>query len=370
MQLTVDRSVTTLPEQVASLPETERKRFDDLFSVIRSTGSLLPPPEMYAWIERSFGSVEAVQSQSVIKTLNRWTLEGSLFNSLRARRPIDRKLEGNEDEGISGSGQDPFCHPLTGTPADTFGRIQGQHSITASNVAKYDALHSVVIYDHHNPLQLSQDQVVDALDTAWRWIGDAHRDRPHAVYPFVMWNCLPRSGASIVHAHMQVALAEGLAYARVELWRRAAAMYRSRSGRDYFDDLYGVHQALGLAGQDGAHRRLAHLTPVKEKEIVLLAPSMGPDLYREIYRLLRLYRDELGVRAFNLAVYHPPLEPVEEDWSDFPVVVRMVDRGDPGSATSDIAAMELFGQPVVAFDPWKLAKLMLCESPQERPVRR
>lgn len=358
MQSTVDRSVTTLPEQVAALPEEERERFHRLFSVVRSTGSLAPPPEMESWIERSFGSVEAVQSQSVIKTLNRWTLEGSLFNSLRARRPIDRKLEGGGEEGLAGSGQDPFCHPLTGTPADTFGRVRGEHSITASNVAKYDALHSVVIYDQHNPLQLSEDQVVDAFDVAWRWIGEAHRARSQAVFPFVMWNCLPRSGASIVHAHMQVALGEGLAYARVELWRRAAEMYRSEFGHDYFDDLYMAHHALGLAGQDGPRRWLAHITPVKEKEIIILAPAMEADLYRAIYRLLRLYRDVLSVRAFNLAVYHPPLSPVEEEWAGFPVAVRMVDRGDPGSATSDIAAMELFGQPVVAFDPWKLAELM------------
>ena len=40
------------------------------------------------------------------------------------------------------------------------------------------------------------------------------------------------------------------------------------------------------------------------------------------------------------------------------VVARMVDRGDPASATSDIGAMELFAQPVVAFDPWRLAEVV------------
>jgi len=358
VRATIDRSVTTLPEQLAALAEEERRRFDGLISVIRSEGSLVPPPEMHAWIERSFGSVEAVQAQSVIKTLNLWTLEGSLFNSLRARRPIDRKMETGGEEGSAGSGQDPFCHPLTGTPADTFGRVQGRHSITASNVAKYDALHSVVIYDTHNPLQLSEEQVIDAFDTAERWIARAHGARPHAVYPFVMWNCLPRSGASIVHAHMQVALAEGMPYARVELWRRAAVAYRSMTGRDYFEDFYAAHRCLDLGGESGSLRWMAHITPVKEKEAIILASSMGVDLYREIHRVLRIYIDALGVRAFNVAIYLPPLGPVEDDWSDFPVVARMVDRGDPSSATSDVAAMELYGQPVVAFDPWKLASAL------------
>jgi hypothetical protein len=350
-----ERSITTLPEQVAALRPEERERFQTLFSVIRSGGSLVPPPEMTAWIERSFGSVEAVQAQSVVKTLNRWTLEGSLFNDLRARRPIDRRLDAAGDVGAAGSGQDPFCHPLTGTPADTFGRVRGRHAITASNVAKYDALHAVIIFDIHNPLALSEEQVSDAFETAWRWVEEAHRSRPASVYPFIMWNCLPRSGASIVHAHMQTALTEGLAYARVELWRRAAAAYRGREGRDYFQDFYAAHLALGLAAEPGPIRWLAHLTPVKEKELIVLAPSPGPDLYAGVYRLLRVYIDALGVRAYNVAVYLRPLVPVEEDWSDFPVVVRLVDRGDPGSATSDVAAMELFAQPVVASDPWKLA---------------
>jgi hypothetical protein len=358
MSETIERSVTTLPEQVAALPEPDREQFQRLFLVVRSQGSLVPPQEMTAWIERSFGSVEAVQSQVVVKTLNCWTLEGALFNSLRARRPMESKIAAGAEEGTAGSGSDPFCHPLTGTPADTFGRIQGRHVLTASNVAKYDAFHSVIVYDSHNPLELSEEQVSDAFATAKRWIEEAHRASSEAVYPFIMWNCLPRSGASIVHAHMQTALSAGIAYGRVELWRRAAVAYRRQHGGSYFETFYSAHHALGLAHDRGEMRWLAHLTPIKEKELIVLAASFDEALYQQIYRLLRLYIDRLGVRAFNLAVYLPPLAPVEEDWSDFLVIVRMVDRGDPSSATSDIAAMELFAQPVVASDPCKLAAMV------------
>src|SRR5438132_8709681 len=185
------RSVVTLPEQVAALPEEERGRFHDIFSVVRSGGGLVAPPEMRPWIERSFGSLEAVQSQRIVKTLNRWTLEGSLFNSLRAQRPIEVKSALEElDEG----GTDAFCNPLAGTPADVFGRVRGQHTITASNVAKYDGLHSVIIYEGHNPLAWNEEQVADAFQTARLWITEAARENPRAAYPFIMWNCLPRSG--------------------------------------------------------------------------------------------------------------------------------------------------------------------------------
>ncbi|MEJ7652439.1 MAG: hypothetical protein WKH64_03325 [Chloroflexia bacterium] len=79
-----------------------------------------------------------------------------------------------------------------------------------------------------------------------------------------MWNCLPRSGASLIHGHMQTTLGEGAAYARIEAWRRGAEGYAARTGGDYFDDLYSVHSELGLARTLGNLRLLAHLTPIKE----------------------------------------------------------------------------------------------------------
>ena len=358
------RTIATLPDQIAGLPEAKRERINALFSVTRSQGDLVPPPDMEPWIERAFGSVDAVRSQTIIKTLNRWTLEGSLFNELRARRPITSFVldsrPGSAIAGLEGDGTDPFCHPLTGTPADTFGRVQGSLSITASNVAKYDGLHSVVVMREHDPLAWTPERVADAFETAQRWLAEAHREHPTAIYPFVMWNCLPRSGASQLHAHMQVTLGEGSAYARVESWRRAAVAYRQQHASSYFEDFYAVHDALGLAGafgsEAGAVRWVAHLTPLKEKELVLVASSLGTALYTSVYKAVRFYIDTLGVLAFNVALYLPPLAPVQEDWSDFPVIVRMVDRGDPASATSDIGAMELFAQPVVAFDPFRLAE--------------
>lgn len=355
----LERSLATLPDQLESLSEADRQRFDALFSVILTHGDLIPPPEMRAWLEGAFGSAEAVRSQTIVKVLNRWTLDGALFNDLRGRRPMP-VLSESAIPGLESDGSDPFCHPLTETPADTFGRVQGAYSVTGSNVAKYDGLHAVIVMSQHNPLALTQESLSDGLETARRWLEEAHRERPSAVYPFFMWNCLPKSGASQMHAHMQVALGEGIAYAKPERWRRAGIAYRQQHARNYFDDFYAAHESLGLAGSlgQGVVRWLAHLTPIKEKELILVGPSMGQALYEGLYEALRLYIDVLGVRAFNVAFYMPPLGPTEEDWTGFPLIVRMVDRGNPASATVDVGAMELFAQSVVAFDPWRLAKLV------------
>ncbi len=357
MSTATSRSVTTLPEQVLALPDADRARFERLFSLTRSVGYVVPPAEMTTWIEQSFGSVGAVEHQNIIKIHNRWTLEGTLYNDLRARRPLHAR-QADSGANLDGDGTDPFCTPLTSTPADTFGRIQVNGTITASNVAKYDGLHSVVILDEHNPLRWTEGSVVDALTTAERWLRRAHQAQPAAVYPFIMWNCLPRSGASIIHGHMQAALSESCPYARVECWRRTAEAYREEHNAPYFADYFSVHAALDLTGVLGAVRWLAHLTPVREKEVLLLAERLDDDLYHTLHRVLRAWVDGLGAQAFNLVIYLPPMEPTSNDWSDFPVVVRFVDRGDPASATSDVGAMELFAQPVVYSDPWQVASVL------------
>ena len=74
--------------------------------------------------------------------------------------------------------------------------------------------------------------------------------------------------------------------------------------------------------------------------------------------LLQGYVKALGVRAFNVAFYMPPLGPTQEDWSDFPTVVYIVDRGDPSNRTSDMGAMELYAASVVASDPFRVAEAL------------
>ena len=106
---------------------------------------------MHAWIEKSFGSVDNVTTQRIVKVTNRITLEGTLFNELRASRPLDTGVSLDLDREIAATEGDPFCHPKEGTPADVFGRVEGDHATTASNVAKYDGFHGVIVFDDHNP---------------------------------------------------------------------------------------------------------------------------------------------------------------------------------------------------------------------------
>jgi hypothetical protein len=52
---------------------------------------------------------------------------------------------------------------------------------------------------------------------------------------------------------------------------------------------------------------------------------------------------------------------VDERWAGFPLVVRLVDRGNPDSNASDVAAMELFGSSVIASDPFEVVRRLRGE---------
>ncbi|MCA1688666.1 MAG: hypothetical protein LC714_08790, partial [Actinobacteria bacterium] len=336
--------ITELPALIETLGPEDRALADRIFDVSTTSGRLDPPEAMRAWIEESFGSVDAVLEQRIVKVTNRVTLQGTLFNGLRASRPLDTGVSVDLEREIEATAGDLFCRPEEGTPADVFGRVRGEYAITASNVAKYDGFHGVIVFDDHNPLHLTPDKVADYVAVGLEWSRRALEADPEAKYPFLMWNCLWRAGGSIIHGHAQVTATRGAHYPRVEHLRRAAASYRAEQASDYFDDLYRVHDSLGLGiPAEGGVRAFASLSPIKEKELVVIGQSPEDEsLHRTVGALLESYVRALGVRAFNVAFYMPPLAPVDEDWSGFPTVVHLVDRGSPANRTSDIGAMELY----------------------------
>ena len=255
---------------------------------------IAPPPEMEPWLARTFGEVEATLRQRIIRVTNRWTFEGATFNPLRSRRPGSGatqtarqapaqagplELPPELRERITATEGDDFCDPEHRTPADSFGRVRGQHVVTAANVAKAEGWHSVAIFDRHDPLAIDAALIADLLAVAGAWAQRAHEAENAARYFFLLWNCLQRAGASLIHGHAQMTLSTTMAHARVELWRAAAARYRQETGGDYFADLAAVHAALGLAVPvvDSPVTMFASLTPAKEREFVLLADPWRDD---------------------------------------------------------------------------------------------
>lgn len=350
-------TIIELEELIARLPGEAGGAARRIFAVSTTTGTLTAPKEMEGWITKLFGSVDAVRAQQIVRVTNLVTLEGALFNELRARRPLEMKGGDDVRQAIAGSVNDPFCNVETGTPADPFGRIAGRYGTSVSNIAKYDGFHGVLVFNEHDPLAAMTPAVLaDHFATARQWALKANEADPAARYYFLMWNALWRAGGSIIHGHMQMTVTRRLHYPKVEALRRQALEYAGEYGRDYFEDLWAVHEGLGLGIEVGGARLMAYLAPIKERELLIVGrpgqdeSALAPAIARGVERLRAQ-----GVVAHNMGVYVTPLTADGSDWSRFPPVARIVDRGDPANRTSDIGAMELYAASVVSSDPFVLA---------------
>lgn len=351
--------IVELPRRIAALDGAARARAERLLDIDVITSHTDPPASMTEWLTRTFGSLDAVREQRLVRVTNRATLESTVLAALRARRPIESNGDGPAGDlrgEIEASAGDPFCHPEQETPADTFGRVRGRRMLSGANAAQADAHHAVLVFDDHDPLAFDADLVDDLFATGREWAERARADDPAATHYLLMWNCLWRAGGSIIHGHAQALLGRGRPHARIDRFRRDAAAYSAATGADLVADLAALHRDLDLAvDAGGGVTILAHLVPVKEHEVLVVGrPGMDerdPAFARAVGRALETLRDGVGVRSFNLALWRAPLDAVGDP---FPPIVRIVDRGDPAIRPSDIGAMELYGSPIVAGDPYEL----------------
>lgn len=354
-------SIADLPEIIARLDSTERARLDRLFRVWSIEGTCTCPANMREWATRQFGSPDRIESQTVIRVQNLWTNEGALFNPLRSSRPTSRSERDVLDavrSFVDRRARCPLCRPDEMTPFDPFGRIKGTHCVTASNAAKYDGKHGLIVFSEHDPLRFSQESMLDYFHVATQWFNRAADPARGFNYPFLMWNCRWRAGASLEHGHMQMTMAKDQPYPKLGALWLAARRYSDEYGADYFADLYRVHERLGLGVQRGAIRLIASLCPFRDRETLIVGESLDDALAAVVYEVLDILRSRAGVQAFNMGVLLPPVERAVE-WQGFPVIVRIIDRLSVAELPSDISGMGIFaGADAIAADPYGVMELL------------
>ena len=373
------QSIIELEEEVNKLPPKEKRRFKAIFDVSTSEGKLKIPDSFRQKVLQYFGKkneneqiIEAEKqvlkrlcTQKIVRTFNRRTREGALFNGLRATRPGMRGQDIAIEKGFvykhikEALKNCDLCEPEKLTSEDTFGRVLGKHCTTGANIAKYDAAHGMLIFNRHNPLEFSREELSDYIEVGFKWFEKARKANKEFEYPFFMWNCLGKAGASQVHGHAHLLVGKGMHYAKVEVLREAIQEYKQKEGGNYFDDLFGAHESveLALAPKNSNVRILVYVTPTKEKETMIISPkpvAESDDAKKAIFKTLRCFIDNLGVTCFNLTVSMPALRASKSH----PHVVRVVDRGSMLKATSDVAGMELYASNVIASDPCRVIEAL------------
>lgn len=85
------------------------------------------------------------------------------------------------------------------------------------------------------------------FELAKEWFNKAYSMEPMYTCPEMIWDAMPKSGASQVHTHLQVSLGYDIYYGNIERTRQGARNYaQMHGGRNYFNDLLQIHEALGL----------------------------------------------------------------------------------------------------------------------------
>ncbi len=339
-----------LPDLLAALSPDQRARFNRIFNVELVTGELRVPEPMHEWVVGRFGSLDEVENQKIVRVTNIVTWEGAIFNPLRARRP--QRFREEQHQHMSDH-DDLFADPMRMTTEDVYGRVHGQYCVTTSNIARWDAQCSVLIFKEPDPLAFTRDHLRDYFRTSLKWADAAHRVDPEARFLAWMWNGGSAGGASIPHAHAQMGLGKVTPYAMVEGLRRAAVSYRERYGADYFVDLANAHNDVGLGFKVGVLDAFVALTPARMKDTWILGSALDDTLADAVHDVLRTLIDVGSVRGFDVGVVMPPLYAQPGDaWEGFPVIARILDRGRPDALSSDIGAMDFFGARIIADDPY------------------
>jgi hypothetical protein len=366
-------TITDLPQIIKALPADRRARFERIFDVDTAAGEVRIPLTMRPWVERHLGRVEDIEYQRIVCITNRFTLEGALFNPVRANRPMvlrDTDEQRGTNDAVHPSIEDVFAAPERTTAEDVFGRVRGKYCITTSNVARWDGQCAVLIFDEYDPLKFTRDRMRDYFATSLEWAQRAHAYDPQARNFVWMWNGGLKGGASIPHAHAQMGLGRGRPYAFVERLRRAATAYQCEHNANYFADLLAAHEDVGLGVAFAGLRGFFHLAANRSKDLWVYGAAFDQTLADALHDALRALIDHTGMGAFNVGVVMPPLfspsGPSEghlppaplpegegsEDWPGFPVLLRIGDRGSPHMISSDVGAMDLYGQSVIAADPF------------------
>lgn len=360
-------SIIGIEDTVAGLSSGDRDFFQGIFELSTYTGKLVIPDSFNKRAAECFGATpetirDMVEKQTIVRTYNKWTNEATIFNSLRAKRPglsatLKTKMRTSIDEEVEKEREGcDFCDAERRTSEDVFkgGRVKGRYCVTASNVAKLDAWSGLVVFNEHHPLKITQEAFIDYIRTGNEWFERVHEVDPKAEYPLIGWNCLKAAGASQCHGHMQLLLARNRPYAELLVELKAAETYKGNDERkDYFKDLFIAHNMVGLGIRDNDSRIFPSLTPYKERETVVIAPSEHveegeelEDFSRSLFKVVDNMINEQGVTCFNVGVWLPKMY---DNSGRQPYIAKIVDRGPM------IAVMEMYGESVVGADPYKVA---------------
>lgn len=286
---------------------------------------------------KNFENFSEFKNQELIFIKDKILQIEAIFNLSRRKRPMPQEtLKENLKE------YDPFCSYETSTPIDELGRLENTSAVTAANLSKMADYHSLVIFKKHNFENLNETDFKNALLLTKEYFERIKLLDNQIQTQILIWNYHYRSGASILHPHFQVLSYKEIPQ-KIKFWSEEFRKYKENYFSDYIEDYFQIAQKLGIVKELENLRIWFSLVPFKEKTLFFLGnlENFWPILKKLI---------DAGTQTFNL--FYIFSSPLLENFGFF------VDRGEINKLNSDFGALEIFGLPVVSYDPLELAQLI------------
>ncbi|CAF3583204.1 unnamed protein product [Rotaria socialis] len=335
-------------------------RLEEMYGLLKLSPVYLN--KINQWLHNDQILIEQIKKQRIIKIYNRYTHEEMLYNYMRSQRP-QTKSDISPNEYTSKLLEDSrktcdFCgkNYLNSTAEDRLGRLEHRLSYTAANTFKYDRWHTLIVSRNHDTLHLTEDEIGDMFELAQEWFHKAYSMEPMYTCPEMIWDAMPKSGASQMHTHLQASLGFDIYYGNIERTRQGARFYaQNNNGRNYFKDYLYIHQVLGLTIQIGNTTVIVHLTPIKDLEIMIMDEKLNRNFYKALHLVLRTFVDDLNEYSFSFGMYLPPMnETSSKDGHEMPVVCRLVFRNPVTNLRSDMNGLDLYTSSVIGKDRYVL----------------
>lgn len=200
------------------------------------------------------------------------------------------------------------------------GRIERGECMLFPNLYPFAGHHAVATLSRSHYLELdgfTTRMLQDNIMASQEYVSLVHRRDAAARFPVWIWNCMPPSGASIIHPHVQVLVDHHPMRGLEEILRRSGE-YCGEHGRTYWSDLIETERDTGerYIAEDGTLAVIASFAPKGNREVQFvfkktsnlceLDESQVADFADAIVKALRCYKS-MGVDSFNLITYSAPL---------------------------------------------------------------
>lgn len=312
----------SLFEAINNLSAETKKIFDRIFEIRKVNLSL-----------KNFEKFGEFKNQELLFIKDKVLFKEAIFNLKRSKRPQPQsKIEIKEE-------YDPFCDPENLTPPDEIGRLKNESAITSANLSKMADYHSLIIFKKHNLREINESDFVSTLNLAREWFDKIKNFDSEIKIKILIWNYHYRSAASILHPHFQVLAYKDIPI-RIKFLKERLESYKNKFKTNYFEDYFKISEELRIGDKEENLKIWLSLTPEKEKGI-----NFHGDIFLEAKFFWKVLKSliEIGSESFNI-FYNVDLK-----------FGFFVDRGEITKKNSDFGALEIFGLPIVSFDPLDLS---------------